>query len=121
MSDGLDMTSATVEQLVSRYVEAAAAHAEASAQGNHKLANPQHDVVAAAYRELRAREEERALLPLLLHDDAGVRSWAGAHALEFSPRAGERVLEELAAEPGLTGFNAQMTLQTWRDGNLRFP
>lgn len=76
---------------------------------------------AAVYRELRARAEEAALRPLLGHSDPGVRSWAGAHALEFSPRDGEKVLEELTAEPSLVGFNAQMTLETWREGKLRFP
>lgn len=46
---------------------------------------------------------------------------AGAHALEFAPHQGERVLEELSAHAGLVGFDAKMTLQTWREGELRFP
>jgi len=121
MIDRQELTSATVNQLLSLYVDAASAHLRASKQGDHKRANPQHDIVAAAYRELRERGEEAALLPLLAHADPGVRSWAGAHALEFSPRAGEKVLEELTAEPGPVGFNAQMTLETWRGGELRFP
>ncbi len=121
MTDRLDMRDATVQDLVLRYVEAAAAHREASEDGDYERANPEHDVVAAAYRELRARGEQEALLPLLTHDDPGVRVWAGAHALEFFPRDGERVLKDLAAEPGLAGFNAQMTLETWREGALRFP
>ena len=121
MTDRQDITNATVRQLVSRYVEAATAHTRASQEGDHKRANPQHAIVAAAYRELRRRGEEDALLPLLTHADPGVRSWAGAHALEFSPENGEKALEGLIAEPGLVGFTAKMTLETWREGDLRFP
>jgi hypothetical protein len=118
---GDDLTEATVHELVSRYAEAAAAHVAASEQGDHRRANPQHDVLAAIYRELRRRDEAEALLPLLALHEPAVRSWAGAHALEFSPDEGERVLEALASETGLVGFNAQMTLETWREGELRFP
>ncbi len=118
---GDDLTQVPVGELVSRYADAAAEHVEASEQGDYRRANPQHDVVAAVYSELRRRGEAEALLPLLAHADPAVRSWAGAHALEFSAREGERVLEELAAEAGVVGLNAQMTLETWREGELRFP
>jgi hypothetical protein len=119
--NGDDLTRTTVGELVSRYVEAATEHVKASERGDYRRANPQHDIVAAIYRELRRRGEGEALLPLLAHDEPAVRSWAGAHALEFSPQEGERVLEELAAEAGVVGLNAQMTLETWRKGELRFP
>jgi len=69
----------------------------------------------------RGWDAQKALLALLDHRDSGVRSWAGAHALEFSPEDGERTLEGLVAAGGLTGFNAEMTLETWRRGALRFP
>jgi hypothetical protein len=58
---------------------------------------------------------------LLEDPDPGVRAWAGAHALELAPELGENVLETLAAEGGLTGFNAEMTLEVWRGGTLKFP
>jgi hypothetical protein len=118
---GNDLATASVDELVDRYASAAAAHAKASEQGDHAVANPQHDVVAAVYRELRDRNEREALLPLLQIDDPGVRGWAASHALEFSPDDGERVLQELSASAGLVGFNAQMTLDTWRAGELTFP
>jgi hypothetical protein len=116
-----DMTTETLKEVVTRYTDAAAAHYEATENGDHRQANPQHDIVAAAYRELRRRGSETVLLPLLEDPRPGVRSWAAAHALEFSPQEGERVLEELRTGPGLAGLNAQMTLDTWREGNLRFP
>lgn len=72
----------------------------------------------AIYHEIRNRgvEHQRALLPLLLSDDTGVRSWAAAHALEFEPRQGEAVLLEIARGKGMDGFSARMTLKVWREG-----
>jgi hypothetical protein len=115
------MIRASLDEVVSRYVEAAAAHHDATVTGDFERGNPQHDIVASAYRELRRRGSEKVLLPLLEHANPGVRAWAGAHALEFAPDEGERVLEALTEEPGIEGFNAEMTLQTWREGTLKFP
>jgi Domain of unknown function (DUF2019) len=114
------MSTASVEQLVSWYAEAAAAHLDASEDGNDEGANQQHEVLASVYRELRRRSEREALLPLLSSENPGVRSWAGAHALEFAEHRGERVLEELSRDPGIPGFDAQTTLAAWREGNLSF-
>lgn len=50
-----------------------------------------------------------------------VRVWAAAHALEFAPERGEPVLSHVAAEKGILSFNARMTLEVWRAGDLRFP
>jgi len=122
MSPG-ERAGASVDELVSAYAEAAAIHGRASGEGDHRLANEQHDVVTDVYRELRVRghEAQRALLALLDHPDRSVRSWAGAHALEFAPDDGERTLTELAAGSDLVGFNAEMTLESWRQGTLQFP
>jgi hypothetical protein len=116
-----DLKTVPTEQLVERYVNAAAAHARASEQGDYVVANPQHEIVATIYRELRERREREALLPLLQADDPAVRAWAASHALEFAPAAGEPVLRELSTASGLVGFNAQMTLDTWCSGDLTFP
>jgi hypothetical protein len=115
--------TAGLDELVSRYAEAAAGHKEATAEGDHRRANREHDRVAEVYRELRRRgpEAQRALLPLLEHPIVGVRSWAGAHALEFAPEEGEHALSRIVADGGMPGFTAKTTLDTWRKGELRFP
>jgi hypothetical protein len=113
-----------LDSLIQRYAEAAASHGAATETGDAPAANAAHQVVAACYRELRRRglEAQQALLPLLDHPDVGVRSWAGAHALEFSPTDGERVLLGLSTQSrSLIGFAAKMTLSLWREGNLKFP
>jgi hypothetical protein len=109
--------------LIERYVRAASAHGRATNGGDSDAANRAHDQVAQAYSEIRSRGSgvQDKLLPLLDDPDPGVRSWAGAHALEFSPKKGERALRKVAGEDGLIAFSAEMTLETWKAGTLRFP
>ena len=107
---------------VSAYAEAAAAHGRATVEGDSKSANDAHDRLAAVYRELRDEGQRERLLPLLNHGDVAVRAWAAAHALEFAPDQGKRVLEEIAAtEQDILGFDAQQTLTVWREDGLSFP
>ena len=110
--------------VVQQYAEGAAAHGRATQVGDHKAANAAHEELASAYRELRRRgiDAQRALLPLLEHEDLGGQAWAGAHALEFAPVEGERALTRIAEIPkSLVSFSARMTLRQRREGKLRFP
>jgi hypothetical protein len=118
-----EIKKADVAELVTAYIEAAAAHGRASAEGDYKTANPRANELIAIYHELRARgpEVQAALLPLLDSDDPHVRLSVAAHALEFAPNQGESVLEGLVSLPGMVGLDAQMTLREWRRGALHFP
>jgi hypothetical protein len=116
------MESRGTDELIERYRKAAVSHGEATESGDSRQANASHDVIASVYRELRERGLQPCLLVLLDDSDARVRAWAGAHALEFAPDLGEPVLSALARdEPGLVGFTAEMTLNVWHEGELRFP
>lgn len=117
------LTAASWEELLAAYVDASSAHGKATESGNHKVANKNYDVIAAVYGELRQRglEERKRLLVLLDHKDPGVRCWAASHTLEFAPEESEAVLKALARIQGsLVGFSAEVTLDEWRNGNLKF-
>lgn len=118
---GTPVSALTEQELIDSYVLAASLHGSATEAGDSDTANRQYDVVAAVYDELRRRAAEKALLPLLSHDNPNVRKWAGAHALEFAPTDGELALRTVAAGSGIAAFNAQMTLREWHAGRLRFP
>lgn len=111
------------EALVETYRIAASDHGRANASGDYRAGNRAYKRLALAYRTLRERGpgSQAKLLHLLRDGDVGVQGWAAAHALEFSPAAGEAVLIELTAQPGHVAFSAKMTLQEWRAGRLRFP
>jgi hypothetical protein len=116
------MGDSDLDQLLSRYAEAAASHRAALTAGSTNQANQAADTIAAVYRELRSRgpDAQRLLLALLDHADPAVRVWAGAHALEFAPEQGEPVLEELAGHESVVGLNAETTLEVWRSDDLHF-
>jgi hypothetical protein len=118
-----DFSSSTDAEVVAMYRAAALAHLAYSAKGAYKKANPQAEIIAACYRELRCRgpESQAALLTLLDDGDAAVRAWAGSHALEFAPDLGEPTLVELESGGSLAAFSARMTLREWRAGRLVFP
>lgn len=118
-----ELAKASVADLLRAYAEAASAHGAASAKGDYRKANPQHDALAAIYRELRSRgpEAQRSLLGLLDHSDEAVRGWVASHALEFAPEEGQPVLEALATSSGIWKLTSRLTLQEWRNGRLSFP
>jgi hypothetical protein len=104
-------------------IYAAAVHGEATEDGDYRTGNKEHDKLTAVCRELRTRglKEQRALLGSLDHPDDAVRGWAAAHALEFAPEEGEPVLESHAAGESLASFAAEITLEEWKKGSLKFP
>ena len=110
----------TGADLVTLYVEASAATEQ---QTPVRVHNAAADCVARVYRELRGRgvEAQRLLLPLLSDERPGVHGWAASHALEFAPVEAEMRLMAIAnTEPFPFGFDAEMVLQEWRAGRLRF-
>lgn len=116
------MKSASLDDLIAAYRDAAQTHGAATKSGDYKTGNKASDRIAAIYAELRRRGEDaqRELLPLLRDDDPGVRLWAAAHALEFAPDEGVHVLRALV-QRGILGFDAKITLREWEAGRLRFP
>lgn len=118
-----DLKRAKVDELLVMYANAAVAHGQATIKGDFRNGNPQADIIFAIYRELRARGEsaQHSLLSLIGHSDSSVRCWVAAHAMEFAPDRGQPVLEALSQEQGLIAFTAEMTLEQWKKGKLKFP
>jgi hypothetical protein len=119
-----DFSAMDVDRIVAIYAAAATHHHGAKLHGDSRGASMAFDEVGAAYRELRSRgiDAQSALLPLLTHEDPAVRLAAGAHALEFAPEEGESALARLATEDETSiAFDAEMTLEVWREGELHFP
>jgi hypothetical protein len=118
-----DLQRLSPDQLVVTYRDAAKRHGEATLSDDPSSGNADARLIGAVYAELRRRDLRSALLPLLENGDIGVRKWAAAHALDFAPDQGEPVLSEIARDDpaGILGFGAEMTLEEWRGGRLRFP
>jgi hypothetical protein len=116
-------TKRRTEDLISMFTEAASANGAFLAARDPKRANLKFDQMTRIYRELRNRgaQAQRQLLPLLNSENAHVRLHAATYALDFEPESGEEVLKDiLQTERGSLGFTAQMTLEQWSKGELRF-
>jgi len=111
-----------LDSLVTTYVAEAEEHGRATESGDHKHANVAHDGLIRALHALDMVNPGRsALVQLLEHANPYVRGWAATHLLQSHRQLAEAVLEELASEPGLAGFDASIVLQQWRKGTLSIP
>lgn len=117
-----EIRHAVLRELISAYLEAAQLEGRAIESGDHRAENKASELLAAIYSELklRGREAQCALLPLLHHEDPGVRLWAASHALDFSPSEARPVLEALIPIGKFIGLCAETTLDEWRRGRLQF-
>jgi hypothetical protein len=116
--------AALVEDLLEPYRHAANAHRQALLTGDYRTENPQADLIARIYGELRrrGRETQERLLGFLDGEEPGVREWAAAHMLELAPGRDAPVLDELVqSEPWPANTSAEMKLKAWRQGELKFP
>jgi hypothetical protein len=115
--------SNSVEELVAEYRHSAIEHGAATAVGDHRKTNRHHDRLMAAVRGLREQggTGTGALLPLLDDEDRSVRCWAATHCLRIDEDRARGTLEQLAAQPGIFAFNAQVVLSEWEKGTLDIP
>ena len=95
----LDLKSATVDQLVARFVEIAVAHGQALFGGDVSEANRLYDPLQAVVSALKSRDgdQRRALVPLFQHPDFHVRVKAAKATFALEPQAARAVLEAVAA------------------------
>jgi hypothetical protein len=111
------------EELVDLFAKSAMARTAAMEALKPKLGNKHFDMMTDIYVELKSRGlvAQRSLLPLLNHSDPEVRCNAATLILEFAPSQAEPVLKALAQLDGFVGFEAELALEGWEQGDLEFP
>ena len=113
-------TYMTVSALVDRFRSAAIAKGDfASAARDGRL----HQQMSDAYRSLVAAGDQGqvAFTELLSDPSPHVRSWAAAQLLFTGNALARPVLETLAAQAGLVGLSARVTLSEYDAGRLGSP
>lgn len=108
-----------VDSALRQFEAAAMARHRALTEGIKKHANKEFDAIQAAAVFLRGHSALPRLQELLDHLEKCVRGAAAAYYLPVDEARAIQVLEEVAHDTSVTGFNAHMTLQEWRKGNLR--
>ena len=81
------------------------------------------DRLRLSYRQLRSQATEgiRAFRSMLRDPSPSVRVWVAAQLLAEGNVEALEVLEALAKQEGLLGFNAQMTIREHEAGRLKPP
>jgi len=82
-----------------------------------------HDRLRASFRQLAALGDPgRTAFATLLSDPApAVRGWVAAQLLVDGDARALPVLQELARQEGIGGFNAQMVVREYEKGTLKSP
>lgn len=103
---------------LSNFVEMCEKKAELENSGNWETGNQLYNRIIAIYNELETSGREKDLLELLDYKNPWVRLWAATFMLKVDSKKAEQVLEELSTLK-FVGFDAKITLQEWRKGNLK--
>ena len=108
-----------IQTALNAFEEATIRHAEASENGDYKVANKNHDIVRNVVSFLKQNNKVTELLKFYLHPIVAVRLAAATFLLPEFETESIRILEEIANGSGLESLDAEMVLQEWRNGNLK--
>jgi HEAT repeat protein len=115
----------TNEELVRRYIDAGVRKHEATKlyyEGEDYVTpcNALVEEIGRIFGELRSRNAEPLLLPLLDHENPGVRLAVASQCLPLAPARAVAVLEAIeAAHNHVEEMSAWDTLQAWRNPLFR--
>ena len=107
------------EALIDQFCAAASQHAASTESGDYKRGNKAHQRIIDALQQLEVQQATQLLRPLLQNPNVGTRLWTAAYLLRSNASDAEASLEAIAAQAGIHGFDAEMTLKEWRAGRLR--
>ena len=109
-------------EIMEKYIKAAEDHSKGTSSGDSRKTNSAYRRIDKIFRELKANNQLNLLLRLVDHKSIGVRMWAATHLLPYNEEAGLKVLKEIEKNhtEDLHGFDAKMTIQEWKKGNLTY-
>lgn len=111
-----------MKELIKKYIAASINYGAAQEEGDSKKVNKN----AAAIRKIRLQFKEnyplyaKELEPLLQHENDYVRLKSAFDLLPVMTDKAEETLLELSVRKGLIGFEAEITLQEWKKGNIKY-
>ncbi|MCL2086967.1 MAG: DUF2019 domain-containing protein [Oscillospiraceae bacterium] len=106
---------------INNFINACVAKGMAEQSGNSEADKLHFDTITSVYHFLKSNNKLNDLVELFEHENPYVRLWAAYYSLQTTPSKAESTLEKLSKEKGfMAGFSAQITLNEWRKGNLKF-
>lgn len=109
-----------INSLIEQFTKAAIKHGEATKEGKHRIVNKQYKVIEKSVDELKSIENGiNKLENLLEHQSDYVKLWSARYLLLIKEKKSKETLVKLIKKSGLLGFTAKITLDEWKNGNLR--
>lgn len=102
------------------FLEAAAKQAEATEQGDYKMANKCYDKIIKSTAILKSENAIDNLLDYLTDSSIGVRLWSASFLLPVYEEKGIKALKDIIKTKGIHSLTAETTLSEWKKGNLKF-
>lgn len=107
--------------LIDEYRTVAGDHGRHTQEGDHKKANAAHDRLAEILKALVSANDDDQLFSLYDDADPHVQLWAATHTLELDQARAVAKLDEIRqAEIPLASMSARYTIQSWKEGDLKF-
>jgi hypothetical protein len=107
--------------LLDKYIKNAILNGDCTERGDYKKVNESYHKIESLYKKMKEVDSDLTFLrPLLKYDNGSVRLWSATYLLPLRTKEAEKVLEELSKKNGFVAFDAKMTLQEWKKGNLKF-
>jgi hypothetical protein len=100
------------------FEEASKMQAEATEQGDYKIANKCYDKIIQAVTFLKNENSIDSLLIYLTNPSIGVRLWTAYYLLPVREQEGIKILEEIRNSSGIHSLTAETTLSEWKKGTL---
>lgn len=109
----------TIEQALSLFEQLSIKRGNALNKGNSKTANYCYDKIKKVVSFLKENEELPKLSAFYNHSNPQVRLTAAAYLLPIFEKESLNVLKEVSKEENIIGLCAEMTIQEWKNGNLK--
>jgi hypothetical protein len=115
----MDKKGEHIQKTVSSFADAAKKHYDAELVGDYKTANTQAKKIHKSFTEIVKLGEDarKALLDLVDTEVLPIAAMAATYSLKYRPERALAVLEKIAKEPGLIGFEAEQAIKRWKEGS----
>lgn len=108
-----------LEEALICFKENAIIHGECTQNGDYKRGNKSHKNIINAIKYISAEHKYEIIEPLLEDNNLSVRIWAAYALLHVNtPKAVKALKEIVKTDSGIMGFNAEMTLDEFKKGNI---
>ncbi|WP_320043621.1 DUF2019 domain-containing protein [uncultured Desulfobacter sp.] len=111
-----------IHNYIREYIEAAIEYGEGIQNGDTKRSDKYFDKIEKLYNKLRMLGDSGLdeLSVLLNHEKESVKLWASAHLLNYSKYESYKVLEDIKDSGSILGLTAEITLDQWKHGNIKY-